>query len=787
MADLSGNEARPFNLDAILSEFNVGNEPAFSHPPPDEAVARVRKSLGLGRSIFRRKDSLSEQGKDNELGELQEDRSGIDLNESNDEDAPRTSKTPRRIVETDDEDGLPITKPRLRTSLPVLSITQSPASPLGNIDSGSEDEFSTEKLVEDFRKARAEALANFNAKAAAKSQEEQQATEDEISLVSEQSHSPARSSAQSPSPSARKTRTRRASKKALEDMQRETQRMARNMALRPEVKVSKTIDMNTIFAKFGYNPTKLTDEKAVELSDQQEQAGAEAEEFAPTDKNARSTNLPADSAAPIRFATPNLDASDSDESLPSPSKLASYLSQMPAKPPTPPTLASKFTSPRKVHFTLPPSPSASGEDSDVEILPPPNLLNTHATTPDRKSLKRTALIRSLAGVKSPRQMKKSPGRMTATELDATLSREAAVQAKRKREERRAELKSLGIDLEKIIEKRDLLEEAREEARRVREEEGVDDESDDEEYFDEEAENDGDDEESGEESGQENVDEDEDMADSGDETENEDENQDEIIQDVSTKRRGRKFQITSDDEDETLQSQDAVIPESTIGSHHNHLCQVQTTDDLSLTQFFRPTQISDIQQTAPILESQSQTSGGTTGLTQFFQSTAMEEDMELNEDAAHGQMELLRQQAAKGHTGFRDLSISFPAPFTTNSPSSRPLRSPSLSPLVESPIRRRILKRRAKPRDQPGIAETSEEFMQSKKEFIEEQAEESDDDYKAWGSGDESENENMDGVVEGLIDDETKVKKNTEEEVARLYMFLPTPKQLILKGSGTRKR
>ena len=771
MAALSGDDARPFNLDAILSEFNVGNEPAPSHPPPDEAVARVRKSLGLGRSIFRRKDSLSEQRKDNELGDSQEDTDAINLSESDDEDAPRTSKFPRRMVDTDDEDGLPVRRPRLRASSPAISITQSPASPSRNGDSDSEDEFSTEKLVEDFRKARAEALASLNAKAAAKSQEEQQdATEDEMSLVSERPHSPARSYARSASPSARRTKTKRMSKKALEDMHRETQRMSRNMALRPEVKVSKKIDMNTIFAKFGYNPTKLTDEKAVELPDQHEQASDEVKEFSPADKDDNSSHFVTNSSAPIRFATPNFDASDSDESLPSPSKLASYLSQMPTKPPTAaPALASKFASPRKVQFTLPPSPSASAEGSDIEILPPPNLLTTHATTPDRKNIKRMALIRSLAGVKSPAQMKKSPGRMTATELDATLTKEAAIQAKRKRDERRAELKSLGIDLEKIVEKRDLLEEAREEARRLREEEGGNNESDDEEYFDDEAENDGDDEETGEESG-ESTDEDDEMADSDDEAQSEDEDQDEIIQDVSTKRKGRKLQISSDDEDEALHSQDAVIPESTVGYHHSHLGQVHTTDDSSLTQFFRPTQMSDVQQTPAIQGSQPQTSGETTGLTQFFRSTAMEdENLELDEGAAHGQMELLRQQAAKGHPSLGGMTIGLPAPLTTNVPSSR---SASPSPLVESSIRRRILKRRAKPRNKPGIAETSDEFLQSKKEFIEEQAEESDDDYKAWGSGDESENEGMDGVVEGLIDDETKIKKKAQEEIARLYMFLP---------------
>jgi hypothetical protein len=766
MANVSGTEPASFNLDAILSEFNVGGQPA-SPRPADDAVARVRESFGLGRSIFRRREPLNEG-----LGDPRQspDRAAAShAIESKEDDAPKASRPARRIVETDDEDDLlPIGKPRSRSwSSPPTVSSESRAEPAPNSDFDSDDDLSTEKFLEDYRMARAKALTELNAKAAAVNQEHQQEQEDDVSIVPERSPSPAPFG----SPSARKTKTRKASKKAMEEMHKETQRMARNMGLRPEVKVTKKIDMSNIFAKFGFNPANTNEKNHPIPANESEKSKPEAKQAISTDKPYEADNplvLTTISHPPARFATPNLDDSDSDESLPTPSKLLSYLSQMPTKPPTPPVPASKLSSPRKVHFTLPPSPSASDDDSDVEILPPPNLLTTHATTPDRKRIKRTAFIRSLAGVKSPGQVKKSPGRMTAKELDATLSREAAVQARRKRDERRAELKSLGIDLEKIVEKRDLLEEAREEARRVRQEEGGDDESDDDEYLDEGAENDGDDEESGSESGEESIDHAEEPADSDDEAENEgeEETRADLIQDVARMRRGRKLRINSDDED-THQSQETVIPESTAGSHNTSLLRVPPVGDLSLTQFFEPTQIFGEQQTDPLralaIDSES------TGLTQFFQSTAIEpEVMDLNEAVAHGQMELLRQQAARIHMSIGDIPAAF-AEAVVEAPGFRSA-SDTASPTV-SPVQRRILKRRTKQRDGSTVDETSGEFLRSRKEFIEEQAEESEDDYKAWGSGDESESENMDGVVEGLIDDETKVKRNAEEEVARLYMFV----------------
>ena len=62
--------------------------------------------------------------------------------------------------------------------------------------------------------------------------------------------------------------TRKASKKALEEMHRETQRMSRNMQLAHEARTKKKITKSSLFAKFNYKPAGLEE---IDLIDQAEQ------------------------------------------------------------------------------------------------------------------------------------------------------------------------------------------------------------------------------------------------------------------------------------------------------------------------------------------------------------------------------------------------------------------------------------------------------------------------------------------------------------------------------------
>src|SRR5579862_2534979 len=147
-----------FDLDAILKEFNVDTPAAPQVSKEDEStVARVRESLGLGRSLFRRKqspiDKAEEPADDDDEEETSEDREHTV--------SEKAAKQRKRIVASDDEDDLLITIPVHRSSSVVSAApdefddispnedNDTPGSPMSDDDLPSH-----ESIIADFRKAR---------------------------------------------------------------------------------------------------------------------------------------------------------------------------------------------------------------------------------------------------------------------------------------------------------------------------------------------------------------------------------------------------------------------------------------------------------------------------------------------------------------------------------------------------------------------------------------------------------------------------------------------------------
>src|SRR5436305_6155869 len=148
-----------FNLDAILQEFNVGNisEPS-TIAKDDSAVSRVRESLGLGRSLFRRKENQdqneetipTDNDKAKESPVIDDDVDGIENEKS--------LKPRKRIVDSDnDEDeNLAPTKP-IRRPTPAPSVMNDYSNdrqdpPEDNNDTGSDDDpFTAENFLADYR------------------------------------------------------------------------------------------------------------------------------------------------------------------------------------------------------------------------------------------------------------------------------------------------------------------------------------------------------------------------------------------------------------------------------------------------------------------------------------------------------------------------------------------------------------------------------------------------------------------------------------------------------------
>jgi MRC1-like domain len=754
MATTTDSASQPFDLDAILREFNVENVHSPSVPKEDElAVSRVRESLGLGRSLFRRKTAPVETN--NPESEVVDNTSS----RLDEESIVQSVRPKKRILTSDDEGDLPIIKPHQHRSSSVVSDNHSddgrmstksvttPQSPLSDDDLPN-----VQDILADLRKARLEALS---AKAAAKSRP---IAEEEDAAESDRSQSHIASMIDSPRRKPKKPR--KAGKKALDEMNRETQRMARNMALKPEVNVTKKIDMSSVFAKFGFRPEGPKEEKA---EAENETAKIEDKSADVVRRPLRETPIKIPTHKPTPKVTLDLDPSDSDDSLPSPSKIFSSLYAQPT------------SSPPRRSFPPPTVTIDPSSDSDVEILPPgPRSLSV--ITPDRHRQKHAALFRTLANVRSP--LHKTPGRVTPRELDEMLSREAAVQTARKRAERRAELKSLGIDIERIVEKRDLLEEAREEERRIREEEGG--EESDEEFLDEgdadTEDNDGDSDES------EDVEESD--VEEGDRDEVVGSEDEEVVPDVAPKKKRRIVQIVSDDE-EKIGSQPNLTVEGPVESKRSEprgLSGYKAIDDTSLSQFFVETQMSAA--SAGVDSPRQSLSGAPgTGLTQFFTSTAKDDDFGTDDNAAHIRMNQLRQVSSP----LRDILGTANKPFL---PDQSHAQSPPANS-SSSPLGRRILKRRKLPKNRRDVVDTTfEEFQQYKKQLVEEQAEESEDEFAAWRSGDESDHsEDQNAVVEGLIDDDTKINSaRTERELAKLYMFEPGGGWLMVgRRIGSRMR
>ncbi|KAL3469098.1 MRC1-like domain-containing protein [Aspergillus californicus] len=177
---------------------------------------------------------------------------------------------------------------------------------------GSEDEGAAPKknnrflaLVAQKRKEREEKEKIEAEKKAAQAKERQSATAD---MISEDESAGDGGSARKKAAQKSRPAVRKASKKALEDMNRETQRMSRNMQLAHELKTKKKISKESFFARFNFMQTqeKSAPEQAGENSsttaDSQHSSDGEAQK----DKETPRTSPVVASADPLDDEFPSL-------------------------------------------------------------------------------------------------------------------------------------------------------------------------------------------------------------------------------------------------------------------------------------------------------------------------------------------------------------------------------------------------------------------------------------------------------------------------------------------------
>ena len=312
--------------------------------------------------------------------------------------------------------------------------------------------------------------------------------------------------------------TRKASKKALEEMNRETQRMSRNMQLAHQAKTKKKITKESLLARFNFRTSASPN-----IETPQQPSSSTVPSSRPATDMEDAVNEESPPTSPIRPDDPSVDAVDpgtskgstmidsgtadaeradnerEEDELPS---MVDILSKpMPktdkAKGKTKEqhnpnailqTNGSKSTFAQPPVRIRPPKPSMAGRDldsdSDLEILPTRKIKKARTDVFDRlpatkvQDARSLQTLRALAHLNSPeKQAHGKKATMSLAEMQSSLQRRARQQATEERAEKIAELKSRGIIVQTAEERQkdqaeveDLLEKARREGEELKQQE-----------------------------------------------------------------------------------------------------------------------------------------------------------------------------------------------------------------------------------------------------------------------------------------------------------------------------
>ncbi|KAL1962305.1 hypothetical protein VTN77DRAFT_9796 [Rasamsonia byssochlamydoides] len=368
--------------------------------------------------------------------------------------------------------------------------------------------------------------------------------------------------------------TRKASKKAIEEMNRETQRMSRNMQLAHQAKTKKKITKESFFARFNFmqpqGPQK-SETTAAPSSSSAPSSDAEGQ----NEKTTPPTSPIRDCAVEIEKSHPvaeeqreeGCDLPSVEEIMTQPPAPQEPVTvgrvEVPEPTPAPEPTTSK-PKPERKPLTKPPvrvrmsrqdvaQHQKEDSDSDLEVVTSPakcRRIAAFENLPARQAQEPASLLKlkALAHLTSPTRRSTS---MTPAELSATLRLQARQQAAKEREERIQELRARGIIIETAEERaameddvEDLMEKARKEAeeiaRREKAARGKDqgndiDSEEDEDY---------------ERSGSEEVE-------GGDEANDEEEEEEEEVEEEEENEEDDEEEVEGDEENEDLVEEEAV--------------------------------------------------------------------------------------------------------------------------------------------------------------------------------------------------------------------------------------
>ncbi|QPH05198.1 hypothetical protein C2857_002856 [Epichloe festucae Fl1] len=287
--------------------------------------------------------------------------------------------------------------------------------------------------------------------------------------------------------------TRKASRKAIEEMNRETQRMARNMQLAHEAKTKKKISKSSLFERFNYKPAGYVEsERQMNSSSRPATPQSDVEmknaDTPPSSPPAAKNNqtVATDSTIPAAQTTENVqDLTAHISEVTKPTSFTMTKGESGKQQDTSPD--QKRTQKRRVRVRLPALPvnaAALDSDDDLQITTTTkdklDILFDNIPSNRTSELHSIQALRALAQVRSPGKQsrrKADQSKMTPGELQAYLHLKARQQAKMERERRLEVLRGQGIVVQTAEEREkqeqeveDLVAKARQEAQKIREEE-----------------------------------------------------------------------------------------------------------------------------------------------------------------------------------------------------------------------------------------------------------------------------------------------------------------------------
>ncbi|KAJ5781069.1 hypothetical protein N7457_006229 [Penicillium paradoxum] len=580
-----------------------GNVKSAESKDGDSAFARVSKALRSEREEAEKPQQTEAEPTPND--------------ESSDDDLPTAGRRKMNNTTSDSpksDNRSSQTPSRSRADSPLF--VSSPGEPNENTDNEMQDAESdtAEKpkgnarfmaLVAQKRKEREEREKADEEKKAARRAQMQQFSSEMLSGEESGAEDPHIASKLSQKP----RQPRKASKKALEEMRQETQRMSRNMQLAHQAKTKKKITKESLFARFNFmQPDSPAEQPAANVSSTVgSQNSSEGEPRTQTKDTPHTSpvlgqaDIPKpNTASEKQVADVDMDMDDDGDDLIDPTDLlapkeSTDVSNWPAveDDPTPvPEPKSESAKSKKVHRPLTQPAirvllsrqqvaahqrSSDDSDSDLEVVTSPGKCRRIAAfenLPSRQMQEDPAMtkLKALAHLTSPSRKMAS---MNSAELSADLLWRARQQAAKERRERIEELRAKGVVIETAEERaameddmENLVDKARKEADEIRRLEkaarkksnGDEDDDEDQDFelsgSDQEGYGEGDDEDDEEEE------EDEERVDrDGDLVENEADEDDDSADDeseaapsdaeeeVPAPRRKRPTRVVSDDEDE----------------------------------------------------------------------------------------------------------------------------------------------------------------------------------------------------------------------------------------------